>query len=135
MLRQVVALQGRILQVRDVDSPQTVGYGASHRFRRKGRLATVAVGYADGYLRSLGNRGHGIGGGMRVPLVGRVSMDLITFDVTDVPEPLTRPGGFIDLIGPGQTVDDLAADAGTSGYEILTRLGPRYHRSYMGGPA
>lgn len=135
LLRQVVALQGRILQVRDVDSPQTVGYGATHRIRRKGRLATVAAGYADGYLRSLGNRGHGIVGGIRVPVVGRISMDLITFDVTEVPEPLVRPGAFVDLIGPGQTVDDLAAEAGTIGYEILTSLGPRYHRSYVGGPA
>jgi alanine racemase len=135
ILQQVVALQGRILQVRDVDSPQTVGYGASHRVRRKGRVATVAVGYADGYLRSLGNRGHGILGGIRVPLVGRVSMDLITFDVTEVPEPLARPDDFIELIGPGHTVDDLAAEAGTIGYEILTNLGSRYLRSYAGGSA
>lgn len=135
VLQQVVALQGRILQVRDVDSPQTVGYGATHRFRRKGRVATVAAGYADGYLRSLGNKGYGILGGIRVPLVGRVSMDLITFDVTEVPEPLARPDAFIDLIGPGHTADDLAAEAGTIGYEILTSLGARYHRRYAGGPA
>ena len=135
VLRQVIALQGRILQVRDVDSPQTVGYGATHRIRRKSRLATVAAGYADGYLRSLSNRGHGIVGGIRVPLVGRVSMDLIIFDVTDAPEPLVRPGGFVELIGPDHTVDDLATEAGTIGYEILTSLSPRYHRSYLGGAA
>lgn len=135
VLRQVVVLQGRILQVRDVDSPQTVGYGATHRIRRKARLATVAVGYADGYLRSLSNRGYGMIGGMRVPVVGRVSMDLTVFDVTEVPEPLARPGGLMALIGPGHTVDDLAAEADTIGYEILTSLGRRYHRCYTGGAA
>lgn len=133
LIRQVVQLQGKILQVRDVDSPMTVGYGATHRVRRKGRLATVAVGYADGYLRSLSSRGHAVLGGIRVPVVGRVSMDLITVDITDVPTPLGQPGEFIDLIGPGHTADDLAAEAGTIGYEILTSLGSRHMRRYVGG--
>lgn len=134
-MAQVVRLQGKIIQVRDVDTPMTVGYGATHRVTRKAKIATVAVGYADGFLRSLGNRGSGVLAGVRVPIVGRVSMDLITFDVTDAPTEAARPGGLIDLIGPGHTVDDIAAEAGTIGYEILTSLGRRYLRRYTGGVA
>lgn len=132
-MSQVVRLQGKILQVRDVDTPQSVGYGATHRIERKGRIATVGVGYADGYLRSLSSRGFGYFGEFRAPLAGRVSMDLITFDVTDVPEALAHPGALIDLIGPSNPVDDIAEAASTIGYEILTSLGPRLHREYVGG--
>jgi alanine racemase len=129
-MAQVVRLQGRILQLRDVDSPMTVGYGATHRVTRSGKIATVAVGYADGYLRSLSNRGSAYVGDVRAPVVGRVSMDLITVDVSDVPERLVRPGHFIDLIGPHNPVDRIAEEAGTIGYEILTSLGRRYQRVY-----
>ena len=134
-MAQVVRLQGKILQVRDVDTPQTVGYGATHRIARRGRIATVAVGYADGYLRSLSNSGGANFGDIRVPVVGRVSMDLITLDVSDLPHRTARPGDLVDLIGPHNPVDRLAADAGTIGYEILTSLGSRYHRVYKGGGA
>lgn len=132
-MTQVVRLQGRILQVRQIDRVGTVGYGATHRAARGGRIATVAIGYADGYLRSFSNAGYGCVGGVRVPLVGRVSMDLITLDVTDAPGALVRPGALVDIIGPGNAVDDIAAAAGTIGYEILTGLGRRYHRIYIGG--
>jgi len=132
-MAQVVRLQGRILQVRDVDSPMTVGYGAAHRVTAKGRIATVGVGYADGYLHALTNRGHAHIGDIRVPVVGRVSMDLITLDVTQVPPASAMPGGLVDLIGPHCTPDTLAQDARTIGYEILTSLGSRYHRIYTGG--
>jgi alanine racemase len=128
----VVTLSARILQVREIDSPRTVGYGATHRATAPTRIATVAVGYADGYLRALSSRASGTLAGHRVKLVGRVSMDLITFDVTGVPERLARAGARIELIGPGHTPDDLATEAGTIGYEILTALGPRYHREYVG---
>jgi alanine racemase len=127
-MSQVLRLEAKILQVRDVDSPMTVGYGATHRIAAKGRIATAAVGYADGLLRSLGNRGHGIIGGIRVPVVGRISMDLTTFDVSSLPEGAVRPGDMVEIIGPGHTVDELAREAGTIGYEILTALGRRYHR-------
>jgi alanine racemase len=93
----------------------------------------VAAGYADGYPRSLSNKGVGFIGDFRVPVVGRVSMDLITLDVSAVPESLVHTGALVDLIGPKNTVDDVAAAAGTIGYEILTRLGARYHRVYIGG--
>lgn len=132
-LRPVVRLNGRILQVRDVDTPQTVGYGATHRFTSKGRVATVAFGYADGLFRSLGNRGFGIIGGVKVPVVGRISMDLTTFDVSAVPDDAVHPGAMIELIGPGHDADQLAEEAGTIGYEVLTSLGRRYLRDYVGG--
>lgn len=131
-MRQVVFLQGKILQLRDVDAPQSVGYGASHRVTGPMRLATVGVGYADGYLRSLSSRGRAYIGGQEVAVVGRVSMDLITLDVTDVPDDLAKPGALIDLFHPEQGPDPLAAQAGTIGYELLTDLGRRYHRIYRG---
>jgi len=130
-MAQVIRLQGRILQVRDVDTPQSVGYGATHRVEHKGRIATVGVGYADGYLRSLSNCGFGYFGEHRAPLVGRVSMDLITFDVSDVPEGVAHPGAWVDLIGPNNPIDDVAQAASIIGYEILTALGSRLHRVYI----
>ena len=130
---QVVRLQGKILQVREIDGPQAVGYGASHRVAGGSRVATVAVGYADGYLRSLSNRASAWIGDRRVSVIGRVSMDLITLDVTGVPAGAARVGGLVDLIGPHQDVDAVAESAGTIGYEILTSLGARYHRVYLGG--
>ena len=132
-MQPVVHLEAKILQVRDVDSPQTVGYGATHPVSGPGRLATVAAGYADGLHRMLGNRGYGILGGVRVPVVGRISMDLTTFDVSAVPRPLAFPGASIQLIGADHPVDELAAEAGTIGYEILTSLGQRYGRVYLDG--
>lgn len=134
-MAQVVRLSAKILQIREIDQGGTVGYGATHRADGKSLLATVAVGYADGLMRCLSNRGHGTVGDKRVPLVGRISMDLTVFDVSDVPRSDLAPGAAIDLIGPGNTVDDLAEAAGTIGYEILTSLGPRLHRRYLSGPA
>ncbi|UCH72897.1 MAG: alanine racemase [Rhodospirillales bacterium] len=130
-MNAVVRLQAKILQIRDVDTPQTVGYGASHRIAGPARVATVAAGYADGYLRSLSGRGTAHIGDIAVPVVGRVSMDLITLDVTRAPE--VRPGDMVDLIGPHHDVDALAAEADTIGYEILTNLGRRFRRRYIGG--
>lgn len=134
-MRAAVGLAAPILQVRRVDSSQTVGYGATARVPGGTRLATVAVGYADGYLRALGNRGTATVGGIGVPLVGRVSMDLATFDVSALPDDLARPGVAIDLIGPHHSIDALADEGGTIGYEILTALGRRYHRRYGGAAA
>jgi alanine racemase len=129
-MQQIVRLKARILQIRDVDAGQPVGYGAAHVMAAAGRLATVAVGYADGWMRSLSGRGSGSIGGLRVPLLGRVSMDLAVFDVSAADPAVARPGGFIELLGSDYGVDAAAADAGTIGYEILTALGRRYHRIY-----
>jgi alanine racemase len=131
-MARVVGLQARILQVRDVDTPMTVGYGASHQVARKGRVAVAAFGYADGIFRSLGNRGFGVIGGKRVPIVGRISMDLTTFDVSALTDEEARPGALIELLGEHQSADELAADAGTIGYEVLTALGNRFQRTYGG---
>ncbi|MBL6934657.1 MAG: alanine racemase [Alphaproteobacteria bacterium] len=131
----VVKLEAPILQLRDVDSPITVGYGASSRVEGPGRIATVAVGYADGYLRSLSNKGSAFVNGVRVPVIGRVSMDYITLDVSKVPEDKIHPGSVVELIGPHHGIDALAEEAGTLAYEILTGLGARYTRAYCGGSA
>jgi alanine racemase len=131
-MEEVINIKGKIVQVRNVDRGGSVGYGATHLVARPARIATVAAGYADGYPRSLSNRGHGYLGGTRVPLVGRVSMDLTTFDVTDADPALAHPGNTIDLIGNGAAIDDVAAQAGTIAYELLTRLGRRYARVYTG---
>lgn len=126
----VVRLDAVVLQLRDVDSPETVGYGATHRFAGPARLATVAVGYADGYFRSLSGRGMAYWGDTALPLVGRVSMDLITLDATSAVG--LAPGDTVELIGPRYDINALAADAGTIGYEVLTGLGRRYRRRYRG---
>jgi alanine racemase len=130
-MRQVVTLEGAILQIRTIEAGDTVGYGASWTAPSRRRIATVAAGYADGYLRALSGRSFGHLHGVKVKLVGRVSMDLTTFDVTEVPQ--AKAGDRILLIGgEGNTPDDIAARCGTIGYEILTSLGPRYHRLYQG---
>lgn len=131
-LRQAITLEARILQIREIPAGASVGYGATWRTQEPRKIATLGVGYADGYLRALSNRGAGYIGGYRVPLVGRVSMDLVTFDITGVPEHLCQIGGLIELMGSHYTVDDLAAASGTIGYEVLTSLGNRYYRRYIG---
>jgi alanine racemase len=131
-MRQVARVEAAVLQVRQIAAGDTVGYGASWRASEPRRIATVAAGYADGYLRSLSGRSLGLLHGRAAPLIGRVSMDLTTFDVTDIPE--ARPGDRLTLIGgEGNTPDDIAARCGTIGYEVLTSLGRRYHRLYEGG--
>lgn len=132
----VVSLYGRIAQMRWAERGETVGYGASQTLKRRTRIATVSVGYADGYFRATSASDFREGppgyiGEHRLPLLGRVSMDLTTFDATDVPEQLAERGGLVELLGEKVTVDDLAAFAGTIGYEVLTSLGRRYHRVYL----
>ena len=132
---QVINITSIIEQVRDIDTGQTVGYGATHRATGPTRIATVPVGYANGYFRSLSNHGAASVGGVRVPVVGRVSMDLITLDVTAVPPDDCQPGRPVELIGGAVSLDELAAAAGTIAYEILTGLGPRLQRTYLGESA
>ena len=127
-MRPVVRILARVLQLHDAAAGETVGYGATRRLERPTRIATIAAGYADGLLRSLSNQGRALAGGTTVPIVGRVSMDLITLDVTAADPAAVEPGSLVELIGSTRTVDDLAAEAGTIGYEILTSLGRRYHR-------
>lgn len=132
-MRQVVRLMGRILQVRDVEPGMTVGYAGAHAVKEKGRVATVAAGYADGYVRSAGARAHVYLGQTRLPVIGRISMDLITVDVTAAPVNEARPGAFVELLGDRFTPDDAARAARTIPHEFLTGLGRRYHRRYARG--
>jgi alanine racemase len=127
----VVRLQAKILQVRRVDSTETVGYGATFRAADGAKLATVSIGYADGILRTLSNAGTAQLDGYPVRVAGMVSMDLLSFDISNVPESSARPGAMIELLSQDHTVDDLAQEAGTIGYEILTSLGQRYARRYL----
>lgn len=134
-MQQVIDLKSKILQIRVVDTESTVGYGATRSVPANTRLATVATGYADGYLRSLSNSGYGYAAGVKVPVAGRVSMDLTVFDISEVPPDAIGPGDDINLICDRLTVDDVADAAGTIGYEILTSLGARYAKRYIGATA
>lgn len=130
-MQPVVSLDARVIQIRTVPAGSGVGYGHDFRCDRESRIATVGVGYADGLPRTLGNRGAAWLGNERLPIVGRVSMDSITLDITALPSGRLQPGDWVELLGPNQPVDALARDAGTISYEILTSLGARYHRSYF----
>jgi alanine racemase len=137
-MKSVVDLTGRIVQIRNVARDQTIGYGATWTARRNCRIAVVALGYADGLLRAGSASDEHPGGsaivaGKKCPIVGRISMDLITLDISDIADSAVRRGDFATLIGGELSIDEVAAAAGTIGYEILTRLGPRCHLIYQGG--
>ena len=137
-MQPVVDLKARILRLRAIEKGETVGYGSTWTARRPTKLAIVSVGYADGYFRaggsSDGTRGAEVViSGKRCPIAGRISMDLIAVDVTDLEKNAARRGHMVTLIGEGITVDELAHHFGTIGYEVLTSLGPRYARLYKGG--
>jgi alanine racemase len=134
-MRPVVELKGRITQVRQLKKGDTVGYGASWTAARPSRLAIVAVGYGDGYFRSAAAaKGKAPANvtiaGKRCPLIGRVSMDLLAVDVTELPAGAARRGEFATLIGGDIGIDEFGTACGTIGYEVLTGLGKRYHRTY-----
>jgi alanine racemase len=131
-MKGTVTLTAPLLQVRSIDRGDTVGYGATYSASGPRRLGIAAIGYADGLLRTLSNRGFGVIAGVKCPIVGRVSMDLVTLDVTEVPEREAHAGAAVEFIGPHQTVDELAQAAGTLPYEIYTRLGDRITRHYTG---
>ncbi|HSD59259.1 MAG TPA: alanine racemase, partial [Burkholderiales bacterium] len=122
-LRPVIRLQGKVIQTRFIPAGAGVGYGVTYRAATPRRIATVSVGYADGFPRSLGNRAVAYFGATPLPLVGNVSMDTITLDASAVPEGALAPGSLVDLIGEHCPVDEAARQAGTLGYEFLTRLG------------
>jgi alanine racemase len=139
-MRPVVHLYAAILQVRDVKAGESVGYGATWTADRDSRIAILAAGYGDGLPRALssparGGPAHAYLGGQFAPIVGRVSMDLLAIDVTDISPTFARRGVRAELIGDHVTVDDMARWAGTIPYEILTSLGSRYSRLYSGADA
>ena len=136
-MQPVVELKARIVQTRAIDKGESVGYGATWTTRRPTRLAIVSAGYADGYFRAAGSNDGTRGAevvvaGTRCPIAGRISMDLMAVDVTDLPPKSVRRGQWVTLIGEGITVDELAHHFGTIGYEVLTSLGGRYKRVYKG---
>lgn len=135
-MQSVVTLEAPILQVRHIETGETVGYNGKWTAKRSTQLAVVSIGYADGWLRSLSGTdarpgGTAIIGGVPCPTAGRVSMDLLIFDVTDCDPETVRPGSKVTLIGGDLTVDAVGETAGTNGYEILTSLGQRYQRRYI----
>lgn len=123
-------LTARILQLRRIDAGHCVGYGATWRASRPARLATVGAGYADGLFRTLGNRGGAAIAGIRVPIVGRVSMDLITLDVSAVSEAVCQTGAEVEFFGDSVSLEDVAKAASTANYEILTSVSARVPRQY-----
>ena len=129
---EVVRFDARVLQLKTVSEAGSVEYGASAAVAAGARIATVGAGYADGLPRALGNRGHAIVAGRRVPIIGRVSMDLITLDVTDLPPSCVAVGDTVCLLGAGLPLEEVADAAGTIAYEVLTRLSPRVARRYLG---
>jgi len=131
-MKPVVTLKAQIIQVRTIGAGDPVGYGASFTAERTTRVATIPVGYADGYLRSLSGAGLARAAGIVVPVIGRVSMDLVTLDISGVPEDEARVGTWVELIWGADMLDDLATRGGTIGYELLTALGGRYPRVYRG---
>ncbi len=145
-MKPVIRLEGRIIQKKTAKKGECVGYGATDKLARDSVLAVVAIGYADGFHRAISGSGTPLRkrpvsaraakrmiGKHRVPIVGRVSMDMITLDVTDIPARTLAKTEWVDLINKDLRVDDLARSAGTIGYEILTSLGRRYERIYVGG--
>ncbi len=129
-LEPVVRLSVRVIQTHTVEAGARVGYGGAQHITAPTRLATLAAGYADGLPRSLSGRGSAYFGDRRLPIVGRVSMDSMTIDITSLPEDALSLGSLVEIIGPHQSLEDVARDAGTISYEILTGLGRRYHRQY-----
>ncbi len=135
-VRPVVRVSARILQVQEVAAGGRIGYSASYRATAPRRIATIAAGYADGVFRHASATNEAAGGavsirGKRAPIVGRVSMDLITVDVTDLGDPAPVRGDWADLIAPELPIESVGTAAETIGYEVLTRLGPRFHRVYL----
>jgi len=138
-MQGVVDLKARVVQIREVERGESIGYGAIWTARRPTRLAIISAGYADGYFRAGGSndgtRGaEVVAAGKRCPVAGRISMDLMAVDVTDLERNAVRRGQMVTLIGDGITVDELAHHFGTIGYEVLTSLGARYTRVYKGDP-
>ncbi|KAA1177898.1 alanine racemase [Rhizobium tropici] len=141
-MRSVATAEARIIQTRSVKSGETVGYGRALQLTRDSRLAIVSAGYADGYMRSQSSGGvplrqagipggHGFIAGHKVPVAGRITMDLTIFDVTDLPENLARAGDYVELFGSNISVDEAARAGGTIGYEMLTSMGLRHERRYI----
>ncbi len=131
-MRQVLSLEAPIVQIRQVAPGDTVGYGAAHVVAEESTIATIPVGYADGFLRSASGRGEVAIGDTKAPIVGRISMDLITVDVSNVDHRFLYPGAAVELLGPRCPVDDVSGRAGSIPHEFLTGLSTRLRFQYVG---
>lgn len=129
-MQHVATLSAPLLQIRTLDRDETIGYGATFPARKDSRIAIVQLGYADGWPRALSNQGHAFIGGHKVPVAGRISMDMLALDVSALPESQLTPDSHAEFINAQQTVDDIAAACDTIGYEIFTRIGQRVKRVY-----
>ncbi|MBZ9675531.1 alanine racemase [Mesorhizobium sp. ES1-1] len=127
----VVGLQAKVVQTRLLEAGAGVGYGHTFHAAAPMTAATISLGYADGWHRRAASAAWF--GGVRLPFLGRVSMDSIILDISALPPGTLKEGDLVDMLGPSQSVDDAAGHAGTIGYEILTSLGPRFHRRYVDG--
>jgi len=129
-LVHAVSLYGRVLQIRAVRKGELIGYGGSYKATRNTNIATIGVGYADGYQRSLSGNSRIFFLGSPLPLVGRISMDSITVDVSDLQATKLNVGDFVELLGKNFTIDQAASLAQTVPYELLTGLGRRHYKHY-----
>lgn len=130
-IKPVVSLSVRVVQTRSVSAGTRIGYGGTYIAAQDMRLATIAAGYADGLPRSLSDKGAAYFGDKRLPIVGRVSMDSMTIDISALPEGTLTLGSLVEVIGPHQTLEEVAKAAGTISWEILTSLRHRYDRQYI----
>jgi alanine racemase len=135
-----VTLEAPIIQVRECKTGESIGYGATYILPRDTRVAIIALGYADGFIRSASSTNQHAGGktfirGHLCPILGRVSMDMFAVDITDLGNDVPLPGEMVEVLGPHVSVDDQADPAGTIGYEILTSLKGRYPRTYVNSAA
>lgn len=130
-LKPVLSLKARILQVRSLKKGMTVGYDGTYTMPEDGNIATVNIGFGDGFPRALSNKGYGLVHGVKVPIAGRISMDWMSFDVTHVQEEVV-PGDLVTLLGGPLTIDSVATLAGTTSYDLISGLGARLHRTYVG---
>ena len=131
VLKQVITLRTRILQIRDVNVNETIGYGGNFKFNKKGKVAIVALGYAEVLLRSLSKSGKAHINDIEIKVAGKISMDLATFDVSNVPEKVLQKCDWIDIISDKQEIDDIAGQANSISYELLTSLGSRVKKEYI----
>jgi alanine racemase len=130
-MRQAVRLEAKVIQTRELTGGAGIGYGYAYRAAEPLRIATISLGYADGWPRRAALAAWF--DGVRLPFVGRVSMDSIILDISTIPEGRLQPGDVVELIGERQSVDEVAMLSGTIGYEILTGLGRRFHHRYEDG--
>lgn len=128
--RTVAVLSARVLQIRHIDPGETVGYAAAFTAKKASKLAIVACGYADGLIRARGPRGHAAIGGVRVPFAGRMSMDLLALDASDVPDAALTRGAEVEFMGDTVSLEEVAEAAGTITHEVLTSISPRARRIY-----